>query len=95
MNKKYSDDYKNPWETSKEGFWIVHKHEGCTSISKINDPATMEIEAALAQCYDIVVERIMKFRNENEVFSASDLTLDTIKGLRQIINNKSLTPENE
>lgn len=80
-------DYKNPWENREEGTWIITKKESSTLTTRIQDPSYGEVEAALARCYDIVVERIMKFRSDNQAFSASDLALDTIKGLREIINN--------
>lgn len=80
-------DYKNPWETQEEGTWIITKKEGSTSTVRIDDPSYGEVEAALARCYDVVVTRIMKFRSDGHSFSASDLALDTIKGLREIIDN--------
>lgn len=80
-------DYKNPWENREEGTWIITRKEGSISTVRIQDPSYGEVEAALARCYDVVVERIMKFRSDNQAFSASDLALDTIKGLREIIDN--------
>jgi hypothetical protein len=78
-------DYRNPWETAKEGCWIVVKKEGCTSMKKIENADYEELEYAAARCYDIVVERIMKFNDDkNGFFSASDLALDTIKGLKEL-----------
>ena len=89
------DDYKQPWETAKEGCWIIVKKDGCTSMKRIENPACGEVEYALAYCYDIMAQRILDFRENNDSFSVSDLILDTIKGLRQIMNKKSLTAETE
>ena len=85
------EPYRDPWETAKEGYWVVYKKDGCTSMKRIEDPAFEQVEAALAECYDIMVTRMMKFRETEESFSASDFVLDTIKGLRQVIMKKSLT----
>lgn len=85
------DAYKEPWETAKQGYWIIRKAEGCTSMKRIDNPAYEEVEAALAESYDIMVNKIMEMRESGLPFSASDLVLDTIKGLRQIIMKKSLT----
>lgn len=78
-------DYRNPWETAKEGCWIIIKKEGSTSMSKIDHAEYLELEYALAKCYDIVVARIAKFFNDKDgYFSPSELALDTIKGLREL-----------
>jgi hypothetical protein len=89
------EEYKQPWETAKEGCWIITKKDGCTSTKRIDNPAYAETEAALAACYDIMVIRILNFRENNISFSAHELIIDTIKGLRQIIMKKSLTAESE
>jgi len=78
-------DYRNPWETATEGAWIVVKKDGCTSMTKIESADYPQLELALAKCYDIIVERIIKFFNDkNGFFSASELALDTIKGVREL-----------
>jgi hypothetical protein len=84
-NNNYDYTYREPWETAKEGCWIVVKKEGCTSMSKIENADYPELEYAAARCYDIIVERIMKFHNDkNGCFSASDLALDMVKGLKEL-----------
>ena len=84
-NNNYDYTYREPWETAKEGCWIVVKKEGCTSMSKIENADYPELEYAAARCYDVIVERIMKFHNDkNGCFSASDLALDMVKGLKEL-----------
>ena len=84
-NNDYDYTYREPWKTAKEGCWIIIKKEGFTSMSKIENADYPELEYAIARCYDIVVERIMKFyRDKDGYFSASDLALDTIAGLRKL-----------
>jgi hypothetical protein len=84
-NNNYDYTYREPWETAKEGCWIVVKKEGCTSMTKIENADYSELEYAAARCYDIIVERIMKFHNDkNGYFSASDLALDMVKGLKEL-----------
>jgi hypothetical protein len=79
------EPYKEPWEEAKEGCWIVTKKNGCTSYKKIENADYEELEYAAARCYDIVVERIMKFNDDkNGFFSASDLALDIVKGLKEL-----------
>jgi len=84
-NNNYDYTYREPWETAKEGCWIVVKKEGCTSMSKIENADYPELEYAAARCYDVIVERIMKFhKDKNGCFSASDLALDMVKGLKEL-----------
>lgn len=88
-NKNYYNEtiqsHKEPWEEAKEGCWIVTKKNGCTSYKKIENADYEELEYAAARCYDIVVERIMKFNSDkNGFFSASDLALDMVKGLKEL-----------
>jgi len=79
------EPYKEPWERAEEGCWIIVKKEGCTSTKKIENADYPQLEYALARCYDILVERIMKFSTDkNGYFSASELALDTIKGVREL-----------
>ena len=81
----YDYTYREPWQIAKEGCWIVVKKEGCTSMTKIENADYPELEYAAARCYDIIVERIMKFHNDkNGCFSASDLALDMVKGLKEL-----------
>ena len=83
-------NYKEPWEEAKEGCWIITKKNGCTSYKKIESADYEQLEYALAKCYDILVERIMKFSaNKNGFFSASELALDTIKGVRELAIKQS------
>lgn len=79
------DMYREPWERVKEGCWIVIKKDGVTSYQKIDNADYPELEYAIAKCYDILVERIMKFFEDKKgYFSASDLALDTLKQIRQL-----------
>ena len=78
-------NYRQPWEETKEGCWIVIKKDGVTSMRKIEGADYPQLEFALARCYDIVVKRIIDFMdNKNHYFSPSDLALDTINGLRKL-----------
>lgn len=78
-------NHKEPWEEAKEGCWIITKKNGCTSYTKIESADYPQLEFAIARCYDVVVERILKFMNDkNGYFSASELALDTIKGVREL-----------
>ena len=85
FNERDWAKYREPWEEAKEGCWIVIKKNGCTSYKKIENADYEELEYAAARCYDIVVERIMKFNDDKSgFFSASDLALDIVKGLKEL-----------
>ena len=84
---KMLNQYKEPWQ-EKEGCWMVTRKNETTSYTKIEEPAHAEVEYALIDSYDIIVKRIMDFRANTKSWSASDLALDTIKGLRILINSR-------
>lgn len=79
------DNYREPWEKSKEGCWIVIKKDGVTSMSKIENADYPQLEFAIAKCYDILVRGILEFMDrKNDYFSPAELALHTSKALRKL-----------
>lgn len=94
MSKNYSAsaynpmDYRNPWETAKEGAWIVTKSDGCTRTIKVDNPALAEVEVALAILYDGVIKAVHENLEKNRHFiSPHDYVMAGIEHLRKEINN--------
>jgi hypothetical protein len=92
VETKYADNYRNPWEEQKEGFWTIHKRDGCTSMRKINpEEGTQELEAfhyAMAVCYDVMLNEISNTVNGPKPYSLSDIVLNTINAIGKIVNER-------
>lgn len=81
-------DYRNPWETAKEGAWLVTKSDGCTRMIKVENPALAEVEVALAVLYDGVIKAVHENLEKNRHFiSPHDYVMAGIEHLRKEINN--------
>lgn len=83
-------DYRNPWETAKEGTWIITKKDGCTSTTRIENPAVGEVESALAILYTGVMKAMNDSLEKNKYFiSPHDYVMAGIEYLRKEINNNA------
>ena len=81
-------DYSNPWDREKEGTWLVTKKEGCTSMTRIENPALAEVESALAILYTGVMKAVQENLEKNKYFiSPHDYVMAGIEHLRKEINN--------
>lgn len=80
-------DYRNPWETAKEGTWLVTKKEGSTSFVRIEKPALAEVESALAILYTGVMKAMNDSVEKNNYFiSPHDYVMAGIEYLRKEIS---------
>ena len=90
MSKKHYEDYRNPWEETKEGCWVVRKKDGCTSMSKIDNPALAEVEVALAILYDGIMNAVQKkMEDSNHFISPHDYVMAGIEHIRKEINKNA------
>lgn len=84
-------NYKEPWQT-QDGFWLVSKQNGTTSYKRIDNPDYIEVRAALIKYYDIVADRMLKYDRKNGgYYSISDIVLDSVACLTEIINSQNKT----
>lgn len=88
MSKYDPMDSRNPWETAKEGSWVVIKSDGCTRMTKVENPALAEVEVALAVLYDGIIKAVHENLEKNRYFiSPHDYVIAGIEHLRKEINN--------
>jgi hypothetical protein len=97
IGKSYYDEnfnnYRNPWDEAKEGCWVIRKKDGCTSTTKIDNPALAEVEVALAILYDGIMKSMHKKLEENNHFiSPHDYVMAGIEHIRKEINNAKTPP---
>ena len=92
VETKYADNYRNPWEEQKEGFWIIHKSNGCTSMKKVNpEEGTEELAAfhyAMALSYDVMINEMIKLVDSGKPISYSEIALNTIEAIGRLINER-------
>jgi len=90
---KNNNDYRNPWEETKEGCWVIYKRDGCTSTRKVDNPALAEVEVALAMLYDGIMKSMYGKIEENKGFiSPHDYVMAGIEYIRKEINNAKTNP---
>ena len=92
VETKYADNYRNPWEEQKEGFWTIYKRDGSTSMRKVNpEEGTQELEAfhyAMAISYDVMMNEISNTVNSGKPYSLSDIALNTINAIGKIVKER-------
>ena len=85
MSKYDPMDSRNPWGTAKEGAWLVTKSDGCTRMTKVENPALAEVEVALAVLYDGVIKAVHENLEKNRYFiSPHDYVMGCIVTGKQI-----------
>ena len=86
------EEFRNPWEEQKEGFWIVHKSKGCTSMKKIApEQGTEELAAfhyAMAISYGVMVDEFLKLSDSGKPYSINDVVLNTITAVGKVVNER-------
>jgi len=94
IGKSYYEEnysrYRNPWDEAKEGCWVVRKKDGCTSTTKIDNPALAEVEVALAILYDGIMKTMNKKMEDNNYFiSPHDYVMSGIEYIRKEMNKNA------
>lgn len=83
------EEFRYPWENAESGFWIVYKKNGSTSTRKVNQTqANEELGAfhyAMAVSYDVMMNTIFELQESGKPFSISDIALNTIKAVGDIV----------
>lgn len=97
MNKytpsKYDPhSYRNPWETAKEGCWVVRKKDNITSTRHLKDEEMIDgmeqIHYAMAVSSDIMMNKMLDLQNSCRSLSISDIVLETINEIGKEINRR-------
>lgn len=90
MSEPY--DYRNPWETAKDGCWVVRKREGSTSTRRLTEEEILdgmeELHYAMAYGCDIMMNKMLDLQNSGRSLSISEIVLETINEIGKEIKRR-------
>ena len=86
------DDYRNPWETAKDGCWVIRKREGSTSTRRLTEEEILEgmeeLHYAMAYGCDIMMNKMLDLQNSGRPLSISEIVLETINEIGKEIKRR-------
>ena len=86
------DDYRNPWETAKDGCWVIRKREGATSTRRLTEEEILEgmeeLHYAMAYGCDIMMNKMLDLQNSGRPLSISEIVLETINEIGKEIKRR-------
>ena len=86
------DDYRNPWETAKDGCWVIRKREGSTSTRRLTEEEILdgmeELHFAMAYGCDIMMNKMLDLQNSGRPLSISEIVLETINEIGKEIKRR-------
>ena len=86
------DDYRNPWETAKEGCWIVKKHNGVTSTRRLTEEEMLDgmeqVHYAMAYGCDIMMNKMLDIQNSGRLMSIAEIAIETINEIGKEIKRR-------
>lgn len=84
--------YQNPWETAKEGCWVIKKNDGITSTRRLTEQEMMdgmeELHYAMAYGCDIMMNKMLDLQNSGRPLSISEIVLETINEIGKEIKRR-------
>ena len=85
-------DYRNPWETAKDGCWVIRKREGSTSTRRLTEEEILdgmeELHYAMAYGCDIMMNKMLDLQNSGRSLSISEIVLETINEIGKEIKRR-------
>ena len=85
-------DYRNPWETDKDGCWVIRKREGATSTRRLTEEEILdgmeELHYAMAYGCDIMMNKMLDLQNSGRPLSISEIVLETINEIGKEIKRR-------
>ena len=85
-------DYRNPWETAKDGCRVIRKREGSTSTRRLTEEEILdgmeELHYAMAYGCDIMMNKMLDLQNSGRPLSISEIVLETINEIGKEIKRR-------